>query len=66
MGLKSLFQFNKDRYESLRKQGLETNGIACPRCGLEMIDGYTWHIKGKPTKVEVICVACGKMGERIE
>jgi len=67
--LKSLKEFNKERWDAAWELGVPYNGIACPDCGEEMVDAYPVQpvpgaMSGIP-EMKVRCRECGFRGHRL-
>ena len=57
----------KKHWDSNRHDIMDRNGIACPKCGTEMVDENALaatDIKGYPT-VWIVCPNCGLRRKRI-
>jgi len=68
--MKSLAEFNKNRYEAyddLQKSNMpKANGIACPSCGEELWDtNPKITLTSYPPKKNVHCPKCGYSGYRL-
>jgi len=65
--LKSLEEFNEERrYAYHREKENMGNGIACPRCGVEMYDAKGEGVMMSiPPQLRVICPSCEYRGNRI-
>ena len=63
--LKNLKEFNRERLDAYYDGLVSTdkpNGIACPRCGLELYD--THMVYENPPKIEIWCAGCDFNGRR--
>jgi len=68
--MKTLFEFNKKRYESYQRDENSMkprpNGIECPECKEELWDSATMcTITSKPPLENVYCPKCGYRGYRL-
>lgn len=41
------------------------NGIACPKCGGELVDDLTKILMSDPPQTSVSCPKCGHVGSRL-
>lgn len=63
--LKSLADFNASRGRT-ESTVPKKNGIACPNCGLEMVDSDPSAVlMSSPPKMRVACESCGYTGFRV-
>ena len=68
--LKSLDQWNQERSQFLSEAGQDgpqKNGIACPKCGVELYDQQTCWSNFNGTFVDIACAAkdCDFSGQRL-
>jgi len=65
--LKSIEEYNAERYAALKQANkLPGNGIACARCGHEMVDSNEQYWRtSMPPKVKISCPVCGDWGYRL-
>lgn len=69
--LQSLEEFNKKRREFYDKIDAShnkprTNGIACPKCGAELVDSNpSSTLMSNPPKKDIHCLSCDYSGYRI-
>ncbi len=65
--LQPLDEFNAARHRQIARAPLSFNGIACPKCGMELHDSEPGVILTTyPAQVRITCSACGFNGCRIK
>lgn len=68
MKLKTLEEYNAERYAALKEKGkLEPNGIACKHCDSEMVDSDPdgFCRASLPPKIRIECPVCGHWDYRL-
>lgn len=68
MPLKPLAEFNADKmqeYSQAQQPRAYPNGIACPKCGSELLDSNERMLLSYPAKREIHCADCGWTGHRL-
>jgi len=67
--MESLDDFNarrRQQREALNMPGPRPNGIACPKCGKELLDSnHSMTLTSNPPQKNVHCAACGYAGYRV-
>lgn len=67
--LKSLDEHNSNswsNYSSMFENSPKPNGIACPKCGEELMDSQPMMtLTSNPPKKDIHCPSCGYVGYRI-
>ncbi len=63
--LKSLEEFDAERARAIQPRPTK-NGIACPKCGEELVDQSPGTVlMCHPARVSIVCEACGYYGSRL-
>lgn len=57
--IEPLEDHNKRKMEEYKKKQTKGNGLACPKCGAEMLDWDGIALASMPPKKAVICLECG-------
>ena len=66
MGLKTLeeheYEFRKKQYEDEQKRLASPSGIACPKCGTELMVNWGMSLLSNPPQSSVTCPKCRYLG----